>query len=211
VSAAALSVIAIVATGCSDRDSGSTSEAPRPVVEEVEPQANDSLVMPEYPDPQRGRLVARSAGLYELGGAWEARAGICEDPAMLELVAEQPGIGTLVLLQLPPAEERVTRYPVAIVESGPPQPPASQVGVQVFKASNAHAFQALEGDVEVYAFGERISGRYAVTLREISSDDRAMTAGVFEAVGIERLPDEQCQAVKEQYEAVDSTSSADES
>jgi hypothetical protein len=155
------------------------------------------LEMPDYPVQQRGRLVGRAAGPYEIDGAWEARAGICEDPPMLQVVAQEPGTGTLVLLQLPPEGERVTSYPVALIETGFPEAPASQIGVQLFVGRNSYAFQAMEGDVEVYAFGERVSGRYAVSLREIGSGDTALYAGVFHAVPIEPIPEEQCLAAKE--------------
>ncbi len=122
---------------------------------------------------------------------------------MLEVVAEQPGVGTLVLLQLPQADSRLTRYPVTVVDVGAPAPPAAQVAVQLFQERAAYAYQALEGEVEVYGFDERISGRFAVTLREISSDESLRYAGVFHGIPIEVLPEEQCRQVQEALEPSD--------
>jgi hypothetical protein len=119
---------------------------------------------------------------------------------MLQVVAQEPGAGTLVLLQLPPADERVTTYPVALIEAGFPEPPASQVGVQLFVGRNSFAFQAMDGDVEVYAFGARVSGRYAVSLREIASSDTVLYAGVFHGIPIEPIPEDQCLAAKQAAE-----------
>ncbi len=177
---------------------GGENARPEPglrVAEETAPASSDSLTMPGIPEPRRRYLTAVSDGPYLLDGSWEAVAGMCQDPPMLEVVGQQPGIGTLVLLQLPPAGQRVTRYPIRIVERGAPEPPAAQVGVQVFR-DRAIAFQATDGEVEIYGFDTRVSGRFRVTLREIGSGDSAKYAGVFHEVAVGPLPEEQCEAAK---------------
>ncbi len=109
---------------------------PEPLVEQeeqepVRPQVVpiESIPMPEPPEPRRRFLVARSAGPEDLSGAWEARAAICEDLGVLQVLAEIPGFGTLLLFQLPPAGDRVGVYPISHAETGAPDPPASQIGV----------------------------------------------------------------------------------
>ncbi len=196
---------AAVTVGCGDRADESQAE-PTPVVPQAADIPFDSLPMPDVPEPRRGYLVARGAGMYELDGAWEAQAQMCEDPAMLEVLAEQPGIGTLVLLQLPPADARLTDYPVAIVEQGAPDPPASQIGVQTFQRGGAHGFQAMEGSVSVYGLDERISGRFTVILREISSNDLQKYAGVFHGVPVAHMSEAECLEWKAALEGTDSTS-----
>jgi hypothetical protein len=171
---------------------------------EEEPIPFDSLPMPAFPEPQRGRLVVRGAGPYMLDGAWPAVARMCDDPAMIQIIAQEPGIGTLVLLQLPPEGQRLTDYPVTIVEQGAPVAPASQVGVQLFEGGAASAFQAMEGQVSVYDFGSRVSGRFGVILRDISSGDGQKYAGVFESVPIEQIAVEDCLRVKEAMQTPDS-------
>ena len=170
---------------------------PQPVPAEVQPTVSDSIVMPAFPAPRRGYLVARGSGVYDLSGEWPARAGMCEDPAVMQVLAQQPGAGTIVLLRLPPPTERLAIYPIAIVESGAPPPPAAQIGVQLFQGANTHAFQGLEGQVVLTGISDRVSGRYQVTLREISSNTLAKYAGVFESVMLETLPDAQCAEWKE--------------
>lgn len=169
-----------------------------------QPTTPDSMIMPPFPEPRRGYLVARSAGLHDLSGAWTARAGLCEDPAVMEVLAQQPGVGTIVLLRLPPPTQRLATYPITDVDSGAPIPPAAQIGVQRFEGASAYAFQGLEGQVVLTAMGDRVSGRYQVTLREITSKDLAKYAGVFESVMLDTLPAEQCQEWKRELLLPDS-------
>lgn len=165
----------------------------------------ESIPMPEYPEARRNFLVAASAGGgRDLSAELEARAAICADPPILQLLAEQPGFGTLLLFQLPPGD-RVGTYPIAFAESGAPEPPAAQVGVQVFSGGSAFAYQAVEGAIELTAFDSRVSGRVGVTLREIRSEERVRYAGVFDNVVVAPLPEEQCRAMKEALFPADST------
>ncbi len=169
---------------------------PQPVPAVGQSTASDSIVMPAFPAPRRDYLVARSTGVYDLSGEWPARAAMCDDPAIMEILAQQPGVGTILLLRLPPAPERLAIYPITIADSGAPPPPAAQIGVQLFQGANAYAFQGLDGQVVLTGLGDRVSGRYQVTLREISSDGLAKYAGVFESVMLEALPEEQCEEWK---------------
>lgn len=162
--------------------------------------ATDTVQQLGYPQSQRGHLVARGVGGYSVDGSWPARAGMCEDPAMLELVAAQPGVGTIILLLLPAAQDRITTYPVRPVERAVPSPPAARMGMQLIDGRSANFFQAVDGAVEVHTFGERVGGRYRVTLWELSSRGQVEYAGVFEGIRIERLPEERCLEVKEEFE-----------
>lgn len=190
---------------CGERQDGGEQEAALATLDSEDPVTLDSVPMPDYPDPRRGWLVANSAGPYPLRGEWPARAATCDDPPVLEVLAEQPGFGTLILLQLPAPDSRMTRYPIVVVDSGAPEPPAAQIGVQRFEGRNSYAFQGLAGEVELYGLADRVSGRYAVTLREIQTDNEAKYVGVFEGIPLQALPPEQCQAMKEALAAADST------
>ena len=95
--------------------------------------------MPDYPRADAGQLRARAVGAFELDRGWPARAGRCANPAMVLVIAEEPGSGASVLLQLP-SGGLTGLYPVKLADSaGMPLPPASQVGVQFFEASAAQA------------------------------------------------------------------------
>lgn len=180
------------------------TETPPPVEEVDSSEVADTLTMPDIPDARRGYLVARGAGPYELDGAWEAQTGTCDDPPMIEVIGRQPGMGVLVLLQLPAAGERVTSYPVTIVEEGAPTPPASQIAVQLLEGSTGRAFQGMEGSIDVYRYDDRVSARFAVSLREIASDDLQKYAGVFHEIRVKPLPQEQCAEIKAALEVSDS-------
>lgn len=203
-------VVLLALAACGGKEESGEREGDVAALESEDPISVDTVPMPDFPEPRRGWLVASSAGAYDLRGEWQARAAICDDPPVLEVLADQPGFGTLILLQLPAPDARLTRYPIVVVDSGVPEPPAAQIGVQLFQDRSSHAFQGLSGEVEVYGFAERVSGRYAVTLREIQTDDEAKYAGVFDGIPIEPLPAEMCLAMKEALAAADSSGPLEE-
>ncbi len=180
--------LVVVALACG----GERQSAPPAVQVQGEPTPGDSIQMPSYPEARRGYLVARSAGAYDLNGQWPARAVVCEDPPVMEILSQQPGVGTIAVLRLPEQAQRLTSYPIAIVDSGTPVPPAAQMGV-VLQGTSAYAFQGLEGQVQLTSISDRVSGRFQVTLREITSDDLAKYAGVFETVPLVQMSAEQCE------------------
>jgi hypothetical protein len=145
--------------------------------------------MPRYPEASKGHLAVQSAGapgLDSIRRDWPAEAGWCETPPMLLVKSEQPGQGgTLVLLALP--ADRITTYPVTTVTQGLPAPPAAQIGVQVYRNTGALAYQALDGNVDLYAFGKAVSGRFAVTLREINRNEKIRFTGAFREIPLSRL------------------------
>jgi hypothetical protein len=213
VVALGMTVLVGLLAACGEGEPAEDTEVPEPVTvdeelserEEVSVPSVESIPMPEYPSPRRNFLVATGAGgEQDLSGEWEARAAICEDPAVLQVLAEQPGFGTLLLFQLPEGD-RVVTYPIAFAETGAPEAPAAQVGVQLFRTGSAFAYQAAEGEIELTGFGERVSGHFGVTLREINSEKHVRFAGVFDNVVVEPLPDEQCHALKEALFPADST------
>src|SRR4029079_11576456 len=150
--------------------------------------------MPHYPEATRGHMTVISAGppgQETISRDWPAEAGMCTTPPMLLIKSEREGIGgTLVLLALP--ANKVTSYPVTTVNRGLPVPPAAQVGVQLFSQAGSQAFQATEGSAEVYSFGKTVSGRFAVTLREINRNERVQYAGAFREVPVTQLDPKLC-------------------
>ncbi|MBI4421644.1 MAG: hypothetical protein HY560_12535 [Gemmatimonadetes bacterium] len=186
-------VLALVACrGQAERSTAAATSSPPPTPPDA--PALELPPMPPYPEAGRGRLVAQSAGpagTEEIKGDWAARAGTCEQPAMLQVVAQEPGTGTILLLALP-AGDRVDSYPVTTVSSGLPTPPAAQVAVQLFRRTGTFAYQAMEGSVDLYAFEKVASGRFAVTLREITTNTRLLYAGAFREIPVERLDAERC-------------------
>jgi hypothetical protein len=145
--------------------------------------------MPPYPDAARGRMSVLSAQQRvedSIRHEWPAQAGLCAAPPMLLVKSEEMGSGgTMVLLALP--ENRVGTYPVTVVERGLPTPPAAQIGVQVFRPTGSLAYQAMDGSVDLYSYGKTVSGRFAVTLREISRNERIRYAGAFKEVPVVEL------------------------
>lgn len=157
------------------------------------PAAAESLPpMPPHPVAARGRLAVQSAGgPREIKGDWAAEAGVCVTPPMMLVVAQVQGMGTVVRLSLPDTN-RVTSYPITTVAGGLPPPPAAQVGVQVFRPDGPAAYQGGEGSVEIYEFAKLVSGRFAVTLRQISTNARIQYAGAFREIPVKPLDRAHC-------------------
>ena len=159
---------------------------------ETEPLPFDSIPVPDYPEARRGSLVAVSAGSVDISGSWPGRAAICDSLGMLQILAEEPGRGTLILLQMPEGN-RATTYPIAIVDEGPPEPPAAQIGVQILGDGGTYAFQGAEGDIHLDSLQDgKASGRIATILREITSDEPLHYVGVFSRVPVVPLSQEYC-------------------
>ena len=151
--------------------------------------------MPDYPGSEAGKLAVTAVGAFELSHSWPARAGRCARPAMVMIIAEEPGSGATVLLDLPPSGDVTGPYPIKLVDSaGVLAPPASQMGFQFFEATSADAYQGSTGGVDVRELTDRrVSGRFAVTLRHIGNNRRAQVAGTFERVDVEALPIDWCE------------------
>lgn len=150
--------------------------------------------MPSVPAGREGQLAVRAVGAFDLDRVWPARAGRCARPAMVLVLAEEPGSGISVLLQLPGEGDLTGEYPVKLADSaGVPSGPASQLGVQFFEAGSAQAYQAAEGAVDVRDLTERrITGRFTVTVRHLATNARARVAGSFQQVDVEALPPDWC-------------------
>ena len=155
--------------------------------------------MPAYPGGRRGRLVVASAGDQEINGAFEAWAGLCETPRLLEIYATVPGTGTAILVHLPEGDP-IGSYPVVPAQSGVHEIRTAQIGVQLFQEPEAYGFQALNGDFELTYLGEYASGRFAVTLQEIDHGILSRYVGVVEHAPVEVQPAEYCQKVREAFE-----------
>lgn len=150
--------------------------------------------MPAYPEREDGRLAIAAVGALELSRSWPGRAGRCAQPPMVLLIAEEPGSGASVMLELPPTGTFAGEYPVQFADStGKVPAPASQLGIQFFGENVANAFQAATGAVEVRELTDtQLSGRFAVTVRHLSTNRLAQVAGTFDRVPVEALPLDWC-------------------
>jgi hypothetical protein len=167
----------------------SDTDSTRMTVEELPP-------MPPYPRARGGRLVTVSAGDYDIHGSWETTAGLCGDLGVLEMYAGPSGLGTALILQMP-EDDVLGEYPVVAATAVFPSAPAALLAVQVFDEPEAFGFQAYDGQLELTEMGEVVSGRFAMTLREINMDVLTHYVGVFENIPIEPLTDEYCAMLRD--------------
>jgi hypothetical protein len=190
-----LAAILLLACGAGDR----APEADSSAVAFDEDAADTASVpvlppMPDHPDQESGRLAVTAVGSLELSRSWPARAGRCANPRMVLVVADEPGSGASIMLELPADGDLTGEYPVRFADStGTVTAPASQLGVQIFGAGTADAYQGSAGAVDVDELtDERLSGRFAVTLRHLTSNRLAQVAGTFHRVNVEALPIDWC-------------------
>jgi hypothetical protein len=169
----------------------------------LETDADAPLVMPDYPEPVRGHLVTHSAGADEIAGDWRARAGTCEEPRTLQLVASGESVGAILLLYLAPGDDDVATYPVVTVDSTVPEAPAVRVGVQLLRSRMGDSFQAFDGTVELTELGRRVSGRLQLHLVNIETRDTVLYAGVFSDVRVRPWSPQECGSLDESEEAAD--------
>jgi len=175
----------------------------------LEAEEQEPLVMPDYPEPLRGRLVTRSAGADEIAGEWPARAGSCEDSGTLQLLATGERTGAFLLFYRVPAGDEAFVYPVVPVDSTSPEPPAVRVGVQFLGDRMGDSFQGVEGMVELTALDDHVSGRFAIPLINVETDDTVLYAGVFEQVRVRPSSPLECRLFEESAEPADTLLPAD--
>jgi hypothetical protein len=151
--------------------------------------------MPGYPNSSDGYLVAVSDGDFVLDGRWRATAGLCADVRVVELYAEDTDGGTALVLHYPEGEP-TGEFPIMLVDSATPDKRLALIGVQVFEERDAFGFQAFEGIVEIVSFDERLSGRFASTVRDIQTDILTRYVGVFAAIRVEDLGTDYCDTLR---------------
>ena len=190
-----LAAVLLLACGTGDRapqadstavvlDEDAVDTAPAPVLPP----------MPDHPEQEAGRLAVTAVGSLELSRSWPARAGRCANPRMVLVVADEPGSGASIMLELPAEGDLTGEYPVRLADStGMVTAPASQLGVQIFGAGTADAYQGSAGAVAVDELtDQRLSGHLAVTLRHLTNNRLAQIAGTFHRVNVEALPIDWC-------------------
>jgi hypothetical protein len=149
--------------------------------------------MPDFPDAEQGELAIHAVGGLADATHWPARAGRCRTPPMLEVLAEAPTEGLLVLLQLPDSGAVTGTYPVTFSQGGLPTAPAAQLAYERLDAKSGPAtFQALDGTVELTGFDAEATGRFAVTIRNLSTDVQSQLAGSFAGLPIVELEAKMC-------------------
>ncbi|HEX9631924.1 MAG TPA: hypothetical protein VGA02_05615 [Gemmatimonadales bacterium] len=205
--------LALLGLACADRTPPPDADAQMATADSLAEMAEavpEPPPMPDHPGGRSGQLTARAVGAFELDRGWPARAGRCARPAMVVILAEEPGSGASILLQLPASSDLTGPYPVKLADSlGVPAPPASQLGFQFFEMNAADAYQAADGEVEVRELTDRrVTGRFTVTMRHVINDQIARVAGTFQQVAVEPLPPDWCEraaAAQDSLAVVDST------
>ena len=149
--------------------------------------------MPDYPKAEHGELRVEAVGDLGEKIGWPARAGRCRQPPMLQILAQDPTQGLLVLLELPDSGEVTGTYPVSFSQGGLPTAPAAQLALErLDPKAGPGTYQALDGSVELSQLDAEASGRFAVTLRNLSTDAQSQIAGSFQGLPVVELDSARC-------------------
>lgn len=143
------------------------------------------------PAAQPGFLAARTDDPSQLGGAWAARAGECPSPPSLQVMAESDSVGVLVLIAYPDSGPRTTVYRVVLPDSAAPSPGTARLGVQRIQYL-ALAYRGVGGWVALSDLGRRVTGRFDVTLADVTTQRELRYVGSFRDVRIEPWPRDLC-------------------
>lgn len=158
--------------------------------------------MPPYPAVGAKRLAAAAAGAHAFTTEWTVRGGVCAEPPFLQLLGDDFGLGMLLVVRARDLRRLTGTYPVAPDTSFPEQ--SARASVRIATGRSAFAFRAVEGEVEVAEEDRRVSGRFALRLREIGMETDLAVAGAFRDVPLDFLPERECAMAREAWLAADS-------
>jgi len=158
-----------------------------------------SAAMPDFPEVEAGQLAAITSARQEeylLSGSWDATAGRCREPSLIQVLAQGEGLGVILLFGPSRDADEVGEYEVVSGIRDAPDSSTARVGVQLFPpaATRTHVFRGATGTAEIQRIDSVVAGRLAVTMIENSFRDSVFLAGSFHAP-LRNSPDEWCQVV----------------
>jgi len=165
---------------------------------EAEALAQDSMLRDtstilEVELPRRDELSLFGVGSHDFRGRFRAAASLCEDLRFLELMVRTDSLDTIMLFHIPESEESVAGPYVV-------SPPAAdsfmvgsvRVGFQLLRGRTGWVFRGIVGSVELTEWGPRISGIFAVTMREVATGQITKISGQFKSVRILKADEDEC-------------------
>lgn len=153
--------------------------------------------MPDFPEVEAGHLVVLTSSRQEeylFSGSWDATAGRCQEPSLIQVLALGDGLGVILLFGPSRNVDDVGEYEVVTGDRYPPDSSKVRVGVQLFPDARTHAFQGAAGTAEIQRIDSVVEGRLAVTMIEDSFRDTLFVAASFH-VPLSNASDEWCQVV----------------
>lgn len=193
--------------GCGGGGGGGGSEGDAEAVAGEDSVAVDSAAqapvviraaMPDFPEVEAGQLAALTSTRQEeylFSGSWDATAGRCREPSLIQVLAQGEGLGVILLFGPSRNADEVGEYEVVSGIRGAPDSSTARVAVQLFPAATrTHVFRGATGTAEIQRIDSVVAGRLAVTMIESSFRDSVFLAGSFN-VPLGNAPDEWCQVV----------------
>ena len=154
--------------------------------------------MPDFPEVETGQLAAITSTRQEeflFSGSWDATAGRCREPSLIQVLAQGEGLGVILLFGPSRNADEVGEYEVISGIQDLPDSSTVRVGVQLFgDAARTHVFLGATGTAEIQRIDSVVAGRLAVTIIESSYRDSVFLAASFH-VPLGNAPDEWCQVV----------------
>ncbi len=94
--------------------------------------------MPDFPEVETGQLTAITSTRQEeylFSGSWDATAGRCREPSLIQVLAQGEGLGVILLFGPSRDADEVGEYEVVSGIRDAPDSSTARVGVQLFPAA----------------------------------------------------------------------------
>jgi hypothetical protein len=153
----------------------------------------DTSTILEVEVPRRDELSFFGVGGRDFRGRFRATANLCEDLRFLELTVRTDSLDTIMLFHLPESEESAAG---PYVVSSPMEEyfvvGSVRVGLQLIRGRTGWVSRGIGGSVELTEWGPRMSGTFAVTMREAATEQIMKIRGQFKSVRIFPADEAEC-------------------
>ena len=191
-------LVALFLGGCGGEGSDDDADAATREDSAAVDSATQALVaMPDFPEVEAGHLAVLTSADQEdylFSGSWDATAGRCQEPSLIQVLVQGDGLGIILLFGPSRNADEVGEYEVLTGARGPPDSSVARVGVQLFPDASTRVFRGAAGTAEIQRVDSVVEGRLAVTMIESSFRDSLLLAASFR-VHLSNASDEWCQVI----------------
>lgn len=157
-----------------------------------------SLTVPDRPHPRPERLVTAAVATrrdIDASGAWHAEAALCRRPPLVQLIAQDPGFGAIILFAPPEGGVAAGVYDILEGTVNLPDSSTARVGVQVYpEGARPAAFVGIHGTLEIESLSTSLVGHLSVIAEEPRYFDTLFLSGAFD-VAVRNASDASCRVM----------------
>lgn len=157
-----------------------------------------SLTVPDRPHQRPERLVTAAVATrrdIDASGSWHAEAALCRRPPLVQLIAQDPAFGAIILFAPPEGGGAAGVYDILEGTANLPDSSTARVGVQVYpEGARPAAFVGIRGTLEIESLNATLVGHLAVIAEEPRYSDTIFLSGAFD-VAVRNGSDASCRVM----------------